>query len=73
MHFFGLDEMHAIAHSIGKYIYELIAVNLSTSISAFTNIYYIDNKSNPNIGTYTFKFPPSDVRFMGEYIEISGP
>lgn len=61
--------MHAIAHGIGKHIYELIAVNLYSPNS--TNIYYVDEQGNPNTESYTFKLSRKDIKTMGECIELS--
>lgn len=67
--FFGFDEMHAIAHGIGRHIFELFAVNLNSSNDS--NIYYVNESKVPNVQSYTFKLDRADIKTIGECIEQS--
>ncbi|KAG1436752.1 hypothetical protein G6F56_013422 [Rhizopus delemar] len=65
--FFGLDEMHLIAHGIGKHVYELIIANIKGS----SNIFYTDENKRQKKDSYTFHFTAEEIKKMGEALEQS--
>ncbi|KAG1436883.1 hypothetical protein G6F56_013365 [Rhizopus delemar] len=65
--FFGLDEMHLIAHGIGKHVYELIMANTKGS----SNIFYTDENKRQKKDNYTFHFTAEEIKKMGEALEQS--